>query len=142
MQLQQRAYQDQIRQLNIQIARLSKPKPRRTRRSDNADNAPATAEEPPHPLSPLKPVIRGAGRKYALLHRPWPPSASEVFPLVPHVEGVDPYNSSTHYPSIGYSQDAKAAALKRALAAELASVIPATILPHLENAYVVSQVCS
>ncbi len=139
LQLQEREYQEQIRQLNIQIAQLKKPKPRKKGTSNASKNSSSTEE--PHPLAALQSATRGAGRKYALLHGPWPPS-KDVFPLVQHVEGVDPYDSNTRYPTIGYSQDARTAALHRALAAELFSVIPATILPHITNEYVLSEVSS
>lgn len=135
----------------MDLAQATKPKPRAKGRKASATiqsggssstasgsaTAP-TAQTVVHPLAALNEDVQKAARKYTMFVKPWPPLA-EVWPLVEGAESVDPWDEYTRYPE-NCSDDVKAAAAARAQAAELRQLIPATILPHVTNAYIMFEV--
>ncbi|KAI0371885.1 hypothetical protein BV20DRAFT_978518 [Pilatotrama ljubarskyi] len=148
MQLQAQENLEKIRSLELQVARAPQPRSKASRKASAkhsavAESASGTAAveqvaEPPHPLASLVSIIRGAGRKYSILHKPWPPG-EEVWQLALPRPRVDPLDASTRYPA-NCSDEEKALALTRACAAELHDFMPEAIRPHITNQYLISQV--
>ncbi|OJT12463.1 hypothetical protein TRAPUB_10989 [Trametes pubescens] len=131
----------------MELAQATKPKPRAKGRKASATIQPGSSSSTisgsattpaallvVHPLAALDEDVQKAARKYTIFIKPWPPLA-EVWPLVESTESVDPWDEYTRYPE-NCSDDAKAAAITRAQAAELRQLIPATILPHVTNAHI------